>query len=175
MKSKFTMVKAASVMLVAFGLGTSCQKEATAPNEPTAVTSKASAQANASMDGIAGYAVTDRKGENVGTIVLYENEKSAAIKVEVNNNIETSAATLSAWLINKDGERTARLAGFVDLQEGTPSVAGTRHEGFFTSFTDPVVHIKSGNELTVKDLQTTGYEIIIVNRDGTRLASGALR
>jgi hypothetical protein len=176
MKNKFTVVKAASVMLVSFGLGTSCQKEAVAPAEPMAVTSKTAANASASMDGVTKYAVTNEKGDNVGVIVLYSNEKNAALEVDINNDIARSANGLSAWLISKNGERAARLSDFVDMRgEEGQSITGSSEKGIFSSFTSPVVNIKSGDKFTVDDLQNAGYEIIIVNREGYRIASGMLQ
>lgn len=166
MKRRSTMLKAASVMLAAIMMGTSCQKQVEAPETLTNEVSVSASSGEAFS-----FPMNNMNGKRIGELRISEEGGFARMDVLLPSTLARNASAIMAVMHNQSGEKYVINEAF--SFQSTGMVIG---EGHYVSVTSPVADV-FGKRPTFKEFWNAvqGFSVITYDDGGERLAIGTVR
>jgi hypothetical protein len=167
MKKTFTMLKGASVVLLAATLGTSCQKQAELPKEEIAA---AQASFNQSGDEARTYVLVGATGEIGQVQVIRGRDDLAEVRISASAELAASnPSTLHAEIVDDKGGFFAELKSPA-MGGGSLDSEGGEQKGYY-SVTFPVISRATGDAVRFEKLiLLQGYAFVLSTNKGEAIA-----
>ena len=163
MKKRFTVLKAASVMLTAIILGTGCQKSLETKEDTLAQSSTSSITGEARS-----YTLRTMTGKDIGAFTVADSRGKAYAEVMMNGEMAKNAYGLTLVLVSNTGSKYAMLNEFEYRADGL-------HGGNFVSITDPVIDV-DGRTPGYSDLiAAQGYHVMVYDMEGNKMAIATIK